>query len=424
MKFENNDKNRIYKSIKADSELKDKILKESIKTIKTVSLPGDDELSLRRNEKMKKKEYGDVLKKVVVASLSLVATGAIVVGGVMLKFGGNSNGGNVAKNTTEITTDNKTTEKTTEGKDEKKDEAISKEDALKLGIKDVKSWADEEFKKILKSSYDKNDKLKKGYEERVYTSENGEKIAVVGKDFVEIEAKDSKAYDCEEYEGKLVYFLCEDGLCRIKLDTILKEGQFIDTPDDFEFTSDDDITDYVYKVSDGEMYAWDKELGYSNQGIISLFDSDTDKMEYDEIRKRIVATHKKELKSIFGECWMGDGNVEYINKMGLYLNDERVDEINTYSWFWDSAKYGEETNMADLYYVSEDNKLYEIEGMKYSPEKDVNVVSAKYEKKLIAENVLKVNYSEDDLEVIPLEKGYKEVAKPSRGNIKLVSEEE
>ena len=134
MKFENNDKNRIYKSIKADSELKDKILKESIKTIKTVSLPGDDELSLRRNEKMKKKEYGDMFKKVVVASLSLVATGAIVVGGVMLKFGGNSNGGNVAKNTTEITTDNKTTEKTTEGKDEKKDEAISKEDALKLGI--------------------------------------------------------------------------------------------------------------------------------------------------------------------------------------------------------------------------------------------------------------------------------------------------
>ena len=50
------EKNKIYESLKADAELKDKILKESIKTIKTVSLPGDDELSLRRNEKMKKKE--------------------------------------------------------------------------------------------------------------------------------------------------------------------------------------------------------------------------------------------------------------------------------------------------------------------------------------------------------------------------------
>ena len=125
------EKNKIYESLKADAELKDKILKESIKTIKTVSLPGDDELSLRRNEKMKKKEYGDAFKKVAIASFSLIATGGIIAGVInynnsnkqSAKIVGNNintefSTGDIKEETTEKVTEAVTEETTTEEKNE------------------------------------------------------------------------------------------------------------------------------------------------------------------------------------------------------------------------------------------------------------------------------------------------------------------
>ena len=62
------------------------------------------DLSIRRDEKMKKKEHGELIKKVVVASLSLAATGGIIAGVVSYRESGKGNGNAVAKNTVELTT--------------------------------------------------------------------------------------------------------------------------------------------------------------------------------------------------------------------------------------------------------------------------------------------------------------------------------
>lgn len=76
------------------------------------------DLSIRRNEKMKKKEYGDAFKKIAIASFSLIATGGIIAGVINYN---NSNSqsakGVVSNKTTEFSTGKlkeETTEKVTE----------------------------------------------------------------------------------------------------------------------------------------------------------------------------------------------------------------------------------------------------------------------------------------------------------------------
>ncbi|MCR5630227.1 hypothetical protein [Eubacterium sp.] len=73
------------------------------------------DLSIRRNEKMKKNEYGSVFKKIAVASLSIAATGAIVAGVVTYNNTNKNSKDNsiVAKETTTVETE-KSTEKETE----------------------------------------------------------------------------------------------------------------------------------------------------------------------------------------------------------------------------------------------------------------------------------------------------------------------
>ena len=93
MLFKNN---KFYEDLVATEHEKEKMIEECFKILDDESHSSDDEISLRRNEKMKKKEYGDAVKKVAVASLSLIATGAIVIG--VSSYKNNKHGSVVAKN--------------------------------------------------------------------------------------------------------------------------------------------------------------------------------------------------------------------------------------------------------------------------------------------------------------------------------------
>ena len=91
---------------------------------------------------MKKKEYGDVLKKVAVASLSLAATGAIVAG--VSTYRNDKNKSNNSMALKQITTEFKTTEKVTE---EKTDVEAQKDNLLECSIK-LNKKGQKEFKAL------------------------------------------------------------------------------------------------------------------------------------------------------------------------------------------------------------------------------------------------------------------------------------
>ena len=82
-------KNQIYDNLEFSTESQNRIVEEILKkgSNGTDSL---SELDSKRVEKMKKKEYGDIFKKVTVASLSLIATGGIIAGVVAYSNGNNS----------------------------------------------------------------------------------------------------------------------------------------------------------------------------------------------------------------------------------------------------------------------------------------------------------------------------------------------
>lgn len=101
--MDSKEKNRIYNDLKADKSFKNITLDKCIEKIKEDSLPSDDRVSLRRIE-MKKKEYGDVLKKVAVASFSLIATGAIIIGVSNYKDGKKGDYNRMVSKTTESVT--------------------------------------------------------------------------------------------------------------------------------------------------------------------------------------------------------------------------------------------------------------------------------------------------------------------------------
>ena len=382
------------------------------------------DLSIRRDEKMKKKEYGELLKKVVGASLSLAATGGIIAGVVSYRESGKGSGNAVAKNTVELTTEETTeltTEETTELTTEKINNAektiISKEDAKQRGYKDLKEWANTILKEeYCKEAYDKNGKLKKGYEEREYKNEKGDSIVIAGKEFFEIDEKDSMSF--WETTGRSVYFVCGNDLYAVSVDVILMDGNFV-TPGDYSFDVEDSNKDFVYELSNGDIYEWrDDELGYYNQGLIECYSSDFDKVEYDKNRKEILVTHTGEIDYNRNTGWISDGNIAYIDKMGLYDGYKKLETINVYNIVWtDEIPKSDKVN---IYYLTDDYKLYEIDGVSIRDEAYFDV-GKNYEKKLIAEGVLRFNLGERSVNVQPAEEGYKEVEKPSKGKIKKVS---
>lgn len=112
MLFKNN---KFYEDLIATEKEKENMISECFKILDNESLAPDDEISLRRNEKMKQKEYGEVIKKIAVASFSLIATGGIIAG--VMNYNNsvnNQSGKSVVSNETTETVKKETTEKVTE----------------------------------------------------------------------------------------------------------------------------------------------------------------------------------------------------------------------------------------------------------------------------------------------------------------------
>ena len=152
--------------------------------------------------------------------------------------------------------------------------------------------------------------------------------------------------------------------------------------------------------------------------MIECYSSDFDKVEYDKNRKEILVTHTGEIDYNRNTGWISDGNIAYIDKMGLYDGDKKLETINVYNIVWtDEIPKSDKVN---IYYLTDDYKLYEIDGVSIRDEAYFDV-GKNYEKKLIAEGVLRFNLGERSVNVQPAEEGYKEVEKPSKGKIKKVS---
>ena len=84
--------NKVYSALKVDDDTIQQMIDDCIELKSQTSPLKTDELSVRRNEKMRRKVKNvDTFKKVAVASLSLAATGAIIVGAMAYKNQG-SNG--------------------------------------------------------------------------------------------------------------------------------------------------------------------------------------------------------------------------------------------------------------------------------------------------------------------------------------------
>lgn len=119
MIFNDNGHNQLYDNLIVSDELKSDMLKACMEIQKNNSSLQKDELSLRRNKKMKKKSlYGSMIKYVSVAALSVALSGALIIG-ALNHIKKNNVGGNtsaVGKETIEITTDGvtKVVETTTE----------------------------------------------------------------------------------------------------------------------------------------------------------------------------------------------------------------------------------------------------------------------------------------------------------------------
>lgn len=101
MSYKKNGNNKAYENLKANPDVKKHMLEACIMADKEDSLVANADGQGIRRIGMKKKEYGEIFKKVAVASLSLAATGAIVAGVATYRNDNNlGNNSMVAKETT------------------------------------------------------------------------------------------------------------------------------------------------------------------------------------------------------------------------------------------------------------------------------------------------------------------------------------
>lgn len=151
MIFNDNGRNQLYDNLVVNDELKSDMLKACMKIQKDSSLQKDS-LSLRRNEKMKKKSlYGSMIKNVSVAVLSVALSGALIVGALNHIKKKNVGGGSpvVGKESIEVTTDGvtKVLETTTEFESETEVETpevtTEGKESMYGSDKDIKSAIDQ-----------------------------------------------------------------------------------------------------------------------------------------------------------------------------------------------------------------------------------------------------------------------------------------
>jgi len=257
-----NKNNKIYESLKADTELKEKILKESIKTIKTVSLPDDDELSLRRNEKMNNKEYSALFKKVIVASLSLIATGGIIAGVVSYS----KNGGNKERLVTkETTSEYESTEKETD----EILENIENKHKIKLNKKDQKEfvyvrafYTDDNENDVLNNKIfgEVADNYFKKSKDIEFTASNGRPVSYFGVEETEFKNLINENNNEEEKDnsifatnGKVVLYINNNIKKLSKYDIKTGEETEIVIPE-YLRENDCDNSLYAYEIYNGILY--------------------------------------------------------------------------------------------------------------------------------------------------------------------------
>ncbi|MCR5630239.1 hypothetical protein [Eubacterium sp.] len=388
MSYKKNGRNKAYENLKANPDMKKHMLEACIEADKEDSL-SVDELGIRRTENMKKKEYGDIFKRVVVASFSLIATGAIIAG--VIQYNGNKNNDSKVAKTTERITE-ETTEKTTENLKEDDYEKKVKE----LGLVDPLTYTKNCLKKISKNCYDKDGKLKPGYEKKEYVQgQDNRKLEIVGKDFIEVDKIDGGVevhidnsyhflpdekysnFKCDE-PGNIVYFVCGDKQYRVLVDVVLMDGMFpvdsiVGIEDGLWVEKDGNHLDsIVYKSTDwGRGYNYsikDGEAEYS--GIFVSTADNVKKAEFDMDIGRIIVTHDKEEDFDTQFSQGGDGNIYHCSRVGLYnKNDKKVDEIISRNLDgYDSKKNG---NIYDtFYYVTDDNHLYEMDNVYFEEKYD------------------------------------------------------
>jgi len=114
MIFNGNNKNDLYEKIDVSDERKQNLIDLCMEKHEHSSSQLDNELSLRRTENMKRKEYSNILNKVAVAFLSIGLSGAVIAGILNYNQNGNTINDNLAIKNTETTEILKITESTTE----------------------------------------------------------------------------------------------------------------------------------------------------------------------------------------------------------------------------------------------------------------------------------------------------------------------
>lgn len=101
-------KNKYYDEFKISTKSRDKITKGVIEDLKNIPTSSIVDMDDWRIEKMKKeKTYFDLVKKIGIASLSIIATGAIVLGVMKYTEGKNNTKNAKESTTTEYSTENK-----------------------------------------------------------------------------------------------------------------------------------------------------------------------------------------------------------------------------------------------------------------------------------------------------------------------------
>jgi len=397
MKVEDLNKSKAYKKLNMSDVEKSELL-EMCKSKKKELKSEIPDLSIRRTEKVNKDDKNSIIKKVVFAAGSIVATITIVAG--VAKYNG---GKNIGKETGKVASTNTETEVSSEMTTKStKDDVKNNKDSYLI------DWAKEYLKEISKDCYDDNGKLKAGYEEKTFTNEEGESLTIVGKDFIEVEGESDKwAYDVGK---RRVYFIAGDFAYRIQMDVVLSNKK----DDNISYYKDDNRYCYTLPGKDtmcplidaeASGLAWSggelggvEELKYDKKHKKVYVMSEIDSIDKDEIDENNAWT--------IGAQHRGNETYRVANLRIFDENSKVKTKISAVKCFYDFKKHS-------LIYLSEERDLYELMGIdmkECSDDKVEFVANDKFEVIHRLEGVCNFDVNEfRTLEIAAVEGEYKKV---------------
>lgn len=357
--------NKVYSALKVDDDTIQQMIDDCIELKSQTSPLKTDELSVRRNEKMRRKVKNvDTFKKVAVASLSLAATGAIIVGAMAYKNQG-SNG--VAKGVQKPVVET-TTEIVEQAKDENKIEVLN---ANEPGIKvdknediNYKTLCPEDGSQVFESKEDGKEVYKYGgYIFTMYTAENSDSenepnvtVKKQGEDTEhEIIGMDSAilAAPYTYSNGKYIYYCYKNRLYKYNLETNESESMIL-----FDEKDTNAIVDCIH---DGKLLidiATSKEVVedyyYDFDNTVVSYDIKSGKTQVAEGRDiseyiddgyfiTFKTTKYEGMKDAFGRAVsVVESCVEKINETGF----EEVAKLGNHSRFKGASKSGDKLYFA------------------------------------------------------------------------------